>query len=72
MQLLLGTKSPAAAVVFAQSPGGPADMNALLRETLGALGGKGGGSRDFAQGSLPDVSRLDEALAAARRRLQES
>ena len=72
VQLLLAAKSPAAAVVFAQSPGGPADMNALLRETVGALGGKGGGSRDFAQGALPNANRLEEALEAARRRLQES
>ena len=71
VQLLLAAKSPAAAVVFAQSPGGPADMNALLRETVGALGGKGGGSRDFAQGVLPEAARVEEALTEARRRLRE-
>ena len=71
VQLLLAAKSPAATVVFAQSPGGPADMNALLRETVGALGGKGGGSRDFAQGVLPEAARVEEALTEARRRLRE-
>jgi alanyl-tRNA synthetase len=47
-------------VVFAQTPGGPADMNRLLREALRPFGGKGGGTRDFAQGSLP---RPEEAVA---------
>ena len=40
-------------VVFAQSPGLPGDMNALLRAALAPAGGKGGGTRDFAQGSCP-------------------
>lgn len=70
VQLLLATKSRPAAVIFAQTPGGSVDMNALLREALTGLGGKGGGSRDFAQGALPDASRLEEALADARRRLR--
>jgi alanyl-tRNA synthetase len=43
-------------VVFAQSknlPARAADMGALLRETLQGFGGKGGGSKDFAQGTVP-------------------
>jgi alanyl-tRNA synthetase len=43
-------------VVFAQSknrPGPVADIGTLLRETIKEFGGKGGGSKDFAQGSLP-------------------
>lgn len=50
-------------VVFAQSKGAPADsplkvgdMGKLLRETIQDFGGKSGGSRDFAQGSLPNAS----------------
>ncbi|MFQ5694732.1 MAG: DHHA1 domain-containing protein [Terriglobia bacterium] len=69
VQLLLGGKGKPAAVVFAQSPGLPADMNALLRETVGKLGGKGGGSRDFAQGSVPGDAGLEEALSEARGRI---
>ena len=42
-------------------------MNDLLEVALEVLGGKGGGSADFAQGSGPP-DRLDEALAAARAR----
>ena len=68
VQALLGSHS-GGHVVFAQSPGLAADMNALLREVLHAAGGKGGGTRDFAQGSVPDASRVEAVLAAARSRL---
>jgi alanyl-tRNA synthetase len=43
-------------------------MNEALRAALDVLGGKGGGNADFAQGSGPP-ERLDEALSAARARL---
>lgn len=66
---LLGLR-PGGQLVFAQSPGLPHDMNALLKETLAALAGKGGGSRDLAQGSVPDPARLEAALAAAAARLR--
>lgn len=68
VQALLGTQS-GGHVVFAQSPGLAADMNVLLREALHAAGGKGGGTRDFAQGSVPDASRVEAVLAAVRGRL---
>lgn len=64
-----GTAHPAGNVIFAQSPGLPFDMNALLREALTPHGGKGGGARDFAQGFLPDASQLDAALSTASSRL---
>ncbi len=57
-------------VVFAQSPGLGADMNALLREGLEAGGGRGGGSKDFAQGSVPDGSALEGILNRALLRLR--
>ena len=40
-------------LVFAQTPGGSADIGALLKQVLSAVGGRGGGSRDFAQGGVP-------------------
>jgi alanyl-tRNA synthetase len=52
-------------VVFAQSKGGARDMGSLLRTKLGEFGGKGGGAKDFARGSLPDASRIDAFLARA-------
>jgi alanyl-tRNA synthetase len=69
VQALLSTRA-SGHVVFAQSPGLTADMNALLREALHAAGGKGGGTRDFAQGSVPDPSRVEMVLAATATRLR--
>jgi alanyl-tRNA synthetase len=52
-------------VVFAQTPGATADMGALLREALAAVGGRGGGSRDFAQGGLPAGCDAEKLLREA-------
>lgn len=46
-------------LVFAQTPGGPGDMGALLKQVLSSVGGRGGGSRDFAQGGVPAGSAVD-------------
>lgn len=69
VQILFASRSDPPALVFAQSPGLPADMNALLRAAVQKLGGKGGGSHDFAQGSVPAGAALEEALTEARRHL---
>jgi alanyl-tRNA synthetase len=62
---LLATSSPQPALVFAQSPGQPYDMAALLKQALAKLGGRGGGSKDFAQGGAPSAAGLADALATA-------
>jgi alanyl-tRNA synthetase len=62
---LLAAQSPQPALVFAQSPGQPHDMGALLKETMAKLGGRGGGSKDLAQGGAPKSEGLAAALAAA-------
>ena len=62
---LLATDSPQPALVFAQSPGQPHDMAALLKQTLASLGGRGGGSKDLAQGAAPSSTGLAAALVAA-------
>ena len=49
---------------FARARGPGVHLGELLRESVGLLGGKGGGAPDLAQGSGPSVDRLDEALAA--------
>jgi alanyl-tRNA synthetase len=56
-------------IVFAQSADLTGDMGALLRELIACAGGKGGGSKNFSQGSLPDASALDAIVKAARDRL---
>jgi alanyl-tRNA synthetase len=66
---LLATTSPQPALVFAQSAGQPHDMGALLKETMAKLGGRGGGSKDLAQGGVPHSEGLAAALAAAAQTL---
>jgi alanyl-tRNA synthetase len=47
-------------IVFAQTPAASAaDMGALLKQLLSSVGGRGGGSRDFAQGGVPAGSNLN-------------
>jgi len=69
--VLLATKSPQPSLVFAQTVGGPHDMGALMKETLGTLGGRGGGSKDMAQGGAPKAEALDTVLAELARRLSQ-
>jgi alanyl-tRNA synthetase len=67
--VLLATTSPQAALVFAQSAGQPFDMGALLKETLAKLGGRGGGSKDMAQGGVPNSEGLVSTLEEVAQRL---
>ena len=60
---LLATTSPQPSLVFAQSAGQPFDMGALLKETMAQLGGRGGGSKDMAQGGVAKVEGIDAALS---------
>jgi len=64
---LLASSSPQPALVFAQSAGQPQnnDMGALLKETVAKLGGRGGGSKDLAQGGVPKPEGIADALASA-------
>ncbi len=64
--ILAGT-SPGASLVFAQSPGTPFDMRALMQSTVQKLGGRGGGTKDIAQGGAPSADGIDGALAEAAR-----
>ncbi len=62
---LVATSLDPPGVVFAQTPGGSSDMGALLKQMLTAPGGKGGGSRDFAQGGVPSGCDVDQLLKQA-------
>jgi alanyl-tRNA synthetase len=78
---LLATTSPQPSLVFAQSPSGqsggpsfrqpaqPFDMGALMKETIVKLGGRGGGSKDMAQGGVPRGDGLEAALNEIAARL---
>jgi alanyl-tRNA synthetase len=67
---LLGATSGQASLVFAQSKGMAFDMGALLKEALTKLGGRGGGSKDMAQGGAPKVDGLDAVLEDAASRVR--
>ena len=59
---LLATVSDSPGLVFAQAPGQPFDMGALMKEALARLGGRGGGSKDMAQGGPTDANGVDAVL----------
>ncbi|HUO00162.1 MAG TPA: alanine--tRNA ligase-related protein [Bradyrhizobium sp.] len=52
-------------LVFAQTPGLGKDMGALMKQAVQALGTRGGGNRDMAQGGAPDGLRAEQAVRAA-------
>jgi alanyl-tRNA synthetase len=56
---LVGSTVDPPGLVFAQTAGGSADMGAVLKQVLSAVGGRGGGSRDFAQGGVPAGSKIN-------------
>jgi len=62
---LLATTSPQPSLVFAQSAGQPDDMGALIKQTLSKLGGRGGGSKDLAQGGVSNATGIESALTDA-------
>jgi alanyl-tRNA synthetase len=47
---LLASTATETSLVFAQSAGGRFDMGALMKDAMSRLGGRGGGTRDMAQG----------------------
>jgi alanyl-tRNA synthetase len=71
---LLGVR-PGGHLVFAKTAGLAGDMSAVLRAALAGTGGKGGGTRDFAQGNCPEsasAARLEDILDAAAARLSSN
>ena len=62
---LLGSTSPQPALVFAQSSGLPSDMGSLMKQTVSTFGGRGGGSKDMAQGGISRADGIEAALKNA-------
>ena len=56
-------------LLFAQHPLTEKDMSALLKKVLEKVGGKGGGTRDFARGRLNDGAFAERALSLAKEML---
>ncbi len=59
-------------LVFAQTSGLPGDMGGLMKQTVQALGTRGGGNRDMAQGGAPDGDRAESAIAEAAKAVGRS
>jgi len=68
---LLGVTYGQPALVFAQSSGQPFDMGLLMKEALALLGGRGGGSKDMAQGGPARVEAMESALMQLGGKLRE-
>lgn len=56
-------------LVFAQTPGLSHDMGALMKQAVQALGTRGGGNRDMAQGGAPDGRAAEHAIRAAAEKI---
>jgi alanyl-tRNA synthetase len=67
---LLATTSPQPSLVFAQSAGQSFDMGSLMKETMAKLGGRGGGSKDMAQGGVPKVDDIEAELNEVAQKLR--
>jgi len=68
---LLASRAEKVHLVFAQSEGLPHDIPGLLRQALAAIGGRGGGRGNLAQGGSDSAAGLDAALAGALRAVRE-
>jgi alanyl-tRNA synthetase len=66
---LLGAGEGAPTLVFAQTAGLPYDMGALMKEALAVSGGRGGGTKDMAQGGVAKVETLSAALDQVRSKI---
>jgi alanyl-tRNA synthetase len=66
---LLGAGAGPPALVFAQAPGLSFDMGALMKEAVSAVGGRGGGTKDMAQGGVPSPELLQTVLESVRSKL---
>jgi len=68
---LLGSTREPPSLVFAQSTGQPFDMGALMKEVLSRLGGRGGGSKEMAQGGPARIEDLEKVLLEIGARLRD-
>jgi alanyl-tRNA synthetase len=67
---LLGAAVGSPTLVFAQTAGLPFDMGALMKEAMGETGGRGGGTKDMAQGGVAAVEQLSAALERVEAKLK--
>jgi alanyl-tRNA synthetase len=56
-------------LVFAQTPGLSNDMGAMMKQAVQAMGTRGGGNRDMAQGGAPDGDAAEHAVMEAAKQI---
>ena len=59
---ILGSGDGGAKIIVAVPKDGKLNADKVMKELAKLIGGKGGGSAEFAQGGGPEVDRLDQAL----------
>ncbi len=69
--ILGATSSAGASLIVSHGTDVPLDARDVLSASVGAVGGKGGGRPDFAQGAGPDPAGVPEALEIAQRKARE-
>ncbi len=69
LALLGAVEDGRAYLAFARPRGPGVNLGEVLRAAAAALGGKGGGSPEFAQGSGGEVGKVEEVLREAEQRL---
>ena len=69
--ILLGALDGQPTVVLSQNPGLAFNCGALIKDALAAVGARGGGPRDMAQGGTPDAAKLKAVMADLEQKLRK-
>jgi alanyl-tRNA synthetase len=69
--VLLGALQGQPTVVLAQNPGMAFNCGAMIKDALAAVGARGGGPRDIAQGGTPDAEKLKAVIADLEQKLRK-
>ena len=70
--LLAVRESKTTRLVFARTPEVAVEMGSLMREACQQLGGKGGGTSDFAQGGCENETELEKVFEAIVQKLRQN
>jgi alanyl-tRNA synthetase len=69
--VLLGALEGQPTVVLSQNPALAFNCGALIKDALAAVGARGGGPRDMAQGGTPDADKLKTVIADLEQKLRK-
>ena len=69
--VLLGALDGPPTVVLSQNPALAFNCGAMIKDALAAVGARGGGPRDMAQGGTPDAEKLKAVIADLEQKLRK-